>query len=77
MQEKFHGRRFAPLDPPSFLDHAGTEVVLIGAAHDASEELQIDLDAEVDRAERSTIFGDLRIGRRERPVAPLFEGKWA
>ncbi|MCM0674569.1 hypothetical protein NCC78_07700 [Micromonospora phytophila] len=77
LQKKFHGRRFAPLDPPGFLDHPGTELVLIGAAHDASEELQIDLDAEVERAERSTIFGDLRIGRRERPVAPLFVGEWA
>ncbi|RZU75553.1 hypothetical protein EV384_4104 [Micromonospora kangleipakensis] len=77
LQGKFHNRRFAPLDPPDFLDHPGTEMVLIGAAHDASEELRIDLDAEVERAERSTIFGDLRIGRRERPVAPLFTGEWA
>ncbi|MDO3702751.1 hypothetical protein Q3W71_13845 [Micromonospora sp. C28SCA-DRY-2] len=77
LRATFHGRRFAPLDPPTFLDHPGTEVVLIGAAHDASAELRLDLDAEVERAERSTIFGDLRIGRRERPVAPLFEGEWA
>jgi hypothetical protein len=77
LQEQFHGRRFAPLDPPGFLDHPGTELVLIGAAHDASEELRIDLDAKVERAQRSTIFGDLRIGRRERPVTPLFTGEWA
>ncbi|MEO3776546.1 hypothetical protein ABGB16_06790 [Micromonospora sp. B11E3] len=77
LQRRFHDRRFAPLDPPAFLDHPGTELVLIGAAHDASEELHIDLDAEVDRAQRSTVFGDLRIGRRERPVTPLFEGDWA
>ncbi|OKI64031.1 hypothetical protein [Micromonospora sp. CB01531] len=77
LQQKFHGRRFAPLDPPGFLDHPGTELVLIGAAHDASQELRVDLDAEVDRAERSTVFGDLRISRRDRPVAPLFEGRWA
>ncbi|MFJ6199205.1 hypothetical protein [Micromonospora sp. NPDC092111] len=51
--------------------------MLIGAAHDASEELHIDLDAEVDRAEGSTVFGELRIGRRERPVTPLFQGEWA
>ncbi|WBB68627.1 hypothetical protein [Micromonospora sp. WMMD812] len=77
LRRRFHGRRFAPLDPPGFLDHAGTEIVLIGAAHDASEELRVDLDAEVERAARSTIFGDLRIGRRDRPVAPLFAGEWA
>ncbi|MER5332776.1 hypothetical protein [Micromonospora sp. NPDC002717] len=77
LQGKFHGRRFAPLDPPDFLDHPGTELVLVGAAHDASEELRIDLDSEVERAARSTIFGDLRIGRRDRPVEPLFAGEWA
>ena len=77
LQAIFRGRRFAPLDPPAFLDHPGTEVVLIGAAHDASEELQLDLDAEVERAERNTIFDDLRIGHRERPLSPLFAGEWA
>jgi hypothetical protein len=77
LQAMFHGRRFAPLDPPGFLDHPGTEIVLIGAAHDASAELDLDLDAEVEHAERNTIFDDLRIGQRERPVSPLFVGEWA
>lgn len=76
LQGRFHGRRFAPLDPPSFLDQPGTELVLIGAAYDASEELHVDLDAEVERAARNTIFDDLRIGRQDRPVAPLFAGEW-
>ena len=76
LQARFHGRRFAPLDPPDFLDRPGTELVLIGAAHDASEELHVDLDAEVERTARDTIFDDLRIGRQERTVAPLFAGEW-
>jgi hypothetical protein len=76
LQERFGSRRFAALDPPDFLDHPGTEVVLIGAAHDASAELHLDLDAEVERAARSSIFDDLRIGRADRPVAPLLSGQW-
>lgn len=76
LQERFHGRRFAPLDPSRFLDHGGVELVLIGAAHDASAELGIDLDAEVERSARHTIFEDLRIGRAEQPASPLLTGQW-
>jgi hypothetical protein len=76
LQDRFHGRRFAPLDPPHFLDHPGTEIVLIGAAADASAELHLNLGGEVERAARSSIFDDLRIGRQERPTAPLFVGEW-
>ena len=76
LQDRFRGRRFAPLDPPAFLDHPNTELLLIGAAHDASEELDIDLDAEVERAARNSIFDDLRIGREENRTAPLFAGQW-
>lgn len=76
LQERFGTRRFAPLDPPRFLDQPGVEIVLIGAAHDASAELGINLDAEVERAARNTIFEDLRIGREERPTEPLFAGQW-
>lgn len=74
--DRFRGRRFIPLDPPDFLDYPGVELVLIGAARDAAEELDLDLDAEVERAPRSTIFEDLRIGRHDRPVEPLFSGDW-
>ncbi|HEV7897668.1 MAG TPA: hypothetical protein VGP31_07500 [Planosporangium sp.] len=74
--DRFGTRRFIPLDPPDFLDHPGTELVLIGAAEDASEELGVDLDAEVERAARRTVFDDLRISRRNRPVEPLFAGRW-
>jgi len=30
----FQGRKFVPLDPPSFLDYKGTEVIIIGASDD-------------------------------------------
>ena len=74
--ERFGTRRFIPLDPPDFLDHLGTEMVLIGAARDAAAELGVDLDAEVERAAQTTIFDDLRIGRQDRPIEPLITGEW-
>lgn len=76
LQELFRTRRFAPVDPPRLLDHRGVQLVLIGAAHDASAQLGIDLDAEVERAARHTMFDDLRIGRAERPSAPLLTDRW-
>jgi hypothetical protein len=74
--DRFGGRRFIPLDPPDFLDYPGVELVLIGATDDPGSELGLDLDAEVERAARSTIFDDLRIRRGDRPVEPLFVGEW-
>jgi hypothetical protein len=50
LRERFQQRRFAPLDPPDFLDHAGVEIVLIGAAEDASRELGIDVRCDEDVA---------------------------
>ncbi len=69
-------RRFAPLDPPEFLDHSGVDLVIIGATRDASAELGLALDSELERAARSTIFDDLRIRPDERPIEPLFAGDW-
>jgi hypothetical protein len=43
LRERFAGRRFIPADPPALLDYPGAELVLIGAAEDASGELGIEL----------------------------------
>ena len=74
--DRFGGRRFIPLDPPSLLDYEGAEIVLIGAAEDAKAELGIDLDAERERLEDADIFQDLRLRARELPTEPLEQGKW-
>jgi hypothetical protein len=63
LKERFAGRRFAPLDPPDFLDHAGVELVLIGAAEHASRELGIDLRPEVERRSEADLL------RRARPAS--------
>src|SRR6266850_5600679 len=46
LQSKFRGRRFIPLDPPDFLDHEGTELLLVGARQNVTAELGLRLDAE-------------------------------
>jgi hypothetical protein len=43
LRERFGERRFIPVNPPKLLDYPGAEVVLIGAAEDASRELGIEL----------------------------------
>jgi hypothetical protein len=62
LRERFGGRRFIPLDPPELLDHPGAELVLIGAAEDASGELGLQLDPDAVPRERTAIFEALRAG---------------
>jgi hypothetical protein len=72
---RFDSRRFVPLNPPEFLDHEGVEIVLIGASHEADEELGIEFDAEAERLEDADIFRELRLDRRKVPVEPLERGE--
>ena len=60
LRERFGGRRFAPLNPPEFLDHVGVELVIIGAAEDASRELGIDLRAELEQHHHADVIAALR-----------------
>lgn len=59
--EAFRRRRFAPLNPPDFLDYEGAEIVLIGAAGDAERELGIDLDTQRERLDTADLVRDLRL----------------
>ena len=36
--DRFRGRRYAPADPPEFLDHEGLELLLIAAGDETVEE---------------------------------------
>ena len=76
LQRRFGRRRFIPLDPPSFLDHEGVELLLIGASPDIEAELGLSLDAERETEASAEIFRDLRLERDLHPTAPLFEGRW-
>jgi hypothetical protein len=76
LRERFHGRRFVPVDPPDFLDREGTEFVVIGADEDVFEELGVRLDPQHETIETAELFNDLRMERTAHPLKPLFEGRW-
>jgi hypothetical protein len=75
LQERFGGRRFAPLDDPRFLDYEGAELVLNGAAEDVEAELGIKLDAERAALEDADLFRQLRLKPGELPTEPLEDGR--
>ncbi len=70
LQERFEGRRWLAVDPPSFLDHRGAELLLVGRSGDADVDLEAD-DAPDDARE---VLAQLRLDRR---TVPLREGEWA
>jgi len=76
LRQRFHGRRFVPVDPPDSLDREGAEFVLIGADEDVFEELGVRLDPEHETLETAELFNDLRMERSAHPLKPLFEGRW-
>jgi hypothetical protein len=76
LRERFRGRRFAPLHPPSYLDYPGAEIVLIGSATDAEPELGIELDAEQERLEEADVFAKLGLRPGDVPAEPLARGEW-
>ncbi|HEY0451483.1 hypothetical protein [Actinophytocola sp.] len=76
LREKFAGRRFADLDPPDFLDHPGTELVLIGASPDVGRELGLSLHPRRETERSADIFTTLGMERTSHPVEPLLTGEW-
>jgi hypothetical protein len=76
LRERFHGRRFIPVDPPEFLDREGAKFVLIGADEYVFKELGVRLNPEHETLETAELFNDLRMDRSEHPLKPLFEGCW-
>ncbi|HET8700227.1 MAG TPA: hypothetical protein VFL97_00970, partial [Nitrococcus sp.] len=76
LQEVFRGRKFSECDPPDFLDKPGTELLLIGASEDVTEELGIRLDTDRETHSTADIFKDLKLDKTEHPLEPLFKGEW-
>ena len=74
VRDRFAGRRWLAADP-TLLDHPGVELVLIGASHDAEDELGVALDTEAEDLTTSELLADLRIGPGELPLDPLSDGR--
>ena len=77
LQNKLRDLRFAPVNPPEFLNYAGAEIILIGAASDVEEELGITMEKEEGTIDTAKIFNDLKLWKNEHTTKPLFTGKWA
>ncbi len=75
LQQKFQGRRFIPVDPPEFLNYEGAEILLIGAAENAEEELGIEFRPDKEDEHTADVLRDLKLPR-EVAREPLFEGEW-
>lgn len=81
----FEDKRFAPLDPPSFLDYKGTEIIIIGASDDLRAELgktgeQLEKLEEADVAlglTDKTVFEELHLDKAKYHAEPVVEGAWA
>ncbi|HEX4206137.1 MAG TPA: hypothetical protein VHZ51_18455 [Ktedonobacteraceae bacterium] len=76
LEKKLGKHKWIPADPPSFLDYEGTQILLIGAESDASEELGIDLQPQSEKDALDAIVNDLRLELPQHPLAPLFKGQW-
>ena len=75
LQGRFGGRKFAPADPPDFLNYEGCEFLLIAASDDVEEELGLDLETEgCEEKSCSDLVGTF--GETGSTKA-LFEGTWA
>ncbi|ERN12545.1 hypothetical protein AMTR_s00025p00202950 [Amborella trichopoda] len=75
LQENFGNRRYAPADPPDFLNYERCEFLLIGASDDIEEELGLELKPEVPQ---NTAFSDIiKMFGDSVSVKPLLEGTWA
>jgi len=75
LQRRFRGRRFATPDV-HLLDYEGAEFVLVGARTDPERAYGLDIEAEHEDAEKADVFRQLKMSRREHPLAPLLKGEW-
>lgn len=75
LQDKLNNLRFAPLNPPEFLNYINTEILLIGASDYIKSELSSAI-ANPANFNTDKIFTDLRLWKNEHTTKPLFKGQW-
>lgn len=75
LTDKFQNRRYIPLDPPSFLDHEGTMVYLIGVSDNVGR-LGLTVNKNRETEETADIFRQLQLNKSLHPIKPLLKGNW-
>lgn len=76
LQERFEGRRWLAVDPPSFLDHAGAELLLVSQTADLSDR-EVEVEVQDAPDDPDEVFRQLRLDRGKHATTPLLEGQWA
>lgn len=71
LQGLFGRLRYAPADPPDFLNYEGCEFLLISASDDTQEELGLDLHTDEFCSDLVHTFGDMAVS-----TDVLFKGTW-
>ncbi len=74
LQQKFGDRRFHAADPPDFLDHIGTELLLISTDAKDAEAIGITLEPQDENEATAEVINKLRMRKTRHPLAPLLEG---
>jgi len=84
-QKEFHGRKFTSGEP-TFLDHEGTELIIIGASKDLQEEFGVtgkkiekaeEEDLQHCRSARVKLYDELKFfDNTSHKIKPLLEGAW-
>jgi hypothetical protein len=84
LQDAFRGNKWAPLDPPAFLDHEGAELLFIGGHHDIKRDLQQVGEQIEEKAEKEieknhykpeALYRELRMKVKEHPIEAI-KGEW-
>ncbi|CAI5477463.1 unnamed protein product [Closterium sp. Yama58-4] len=65
LQQRLDGLRFAPADPPAFLDHPGCEVLLIAASDDLTREFGGEVERDLAAGEGEGGEGEGELGSGE------------
>jgi hypothetical protein len=76
LQAIFHGRKWAPVEPPAFLNHQGTQILLVGAEPNVMKDLGINLEPQLEKEAQDAIFKDLHLQKSQHPSQGLFKGQW-
>jgi hypothetical protein len=76
LQEIFHGRKWAPVEPPDFLNHQGTQILLVGAEPNVMKDLGINLQPQLEKEAQDAIFQELHLQQSQHPSQGLFKGQW-
>ncbi len=83
LQEKFDGKKYHSLNPPSFLNYEKAQFILIGASEDLKEEfgklgktLEKEEKKDAKGISHDQLYKELHLSKDKFPPQPLFSGSF-